>query len=319
VLRIDSGQIVSHHGDVSFLRPLSFAQTGSPAALRRKNKEDQACRIASARPGNVSVWILRKSRLDQIPNLIEVQMKSYQRFLQMDLLPSERDDGGFSPWFTSVFPIRDFSARMPSWSSWTIRSALGMQVWQPQGPTHLRRHLPNCGASVVTNHIRPATSSATSVRHVQQEHATFCNKCVDPRRMQLKYDVNECRKRGMTYSAPLKVTIRLTIYDKDPDTRRSDYPRHQGTRKFSTGGHPAMTENGTSSSTAPSASSSASCTARRVFSSRAPITAPYFSGKIIPYRGSWWNSNTTRRTFFTFENRRQAQIPRLDFPARAWA
>jgi len=34
----------------------------------------------------------------------------------------------------------------------------------------------------------------------------------------LKYDVNECQERGMTYSAPLKVTIRLTIYDKDPDT-----------------------------------------------------------------------------------------------------
>src|SRR5260370_5229226 len=44
----------------------------------------------------------------QIPNLIEVQMKSYQRFLQMDLLPSERDDGRLQSGFTSVFPIRDF-------------------------------------------------------------------------------------------------------------------------------------------------------------------------------------------------------------------
>src|SRR6202790_4968783 len=44
----------------------------------------------------------------KIPNLIEVQMKSYQRFLQMDLLPSERDDGGLQSVFTSVFPIKDF-------------------------------------------------------------------------------------------------------------------------------------------------------------------------------------------------------------------
>ena len=36
--------------------------------------------------------------------------------------------------------------------------------------------------------------------------------------LQLKYDVAECEERGMTYSAPLKVTIRLTIYDKDPET-----------------------------------------------------------------------------------------------------
>src|SRR3989442_15037525 len=44
----------------------------------------------------------------QIPNLIEVQMKTYQRFLQMDLLPSERDDGGLQSVFTSAFPIRAF-------------------------------------------------------------------------------------------------------------------------------------------------------------------------------------------------------------------
>ncbi len=30
----------------------------------------------------------------QIPNLIEVQKRSYERFLQMDRLPSERDDAG---------------------------------------------------------------------------------------------------------------------------------------------------------------------------------------------------------------------------------
>src|SRR6202021_2015896 len=44
----------------------------------------------------------------QIPNLIDVQKKSYQRFLQMDLLPSEREDGGLQSVFTSVFPIQDF-------------------------------------------------------------------------------------------------------------------------------------------------------------------------------------------------------------------
>ena len=32
----------------------------------------------------------------QIPNLIEVQKRSYDRFLQMDRLPSERDDAGLA-------------------------------------------------------------------------------------------------------------------------------------------------------------------------------------------------------------------------------
>ena len=65
---------------------------------------------------NSNQHVRERQRLDfakiqgtiQIPNLIEVQMKSYQRFLQMDLLPSEREDGGLQSVFTSVFPIKDF-------------------------------------------------------------------------------------------------------------------------------------------------------------------------------------------------------------------
>ena len=43
-----------------------------------------------------------------IPNLIEVQKKSYEKLLQMDLLPNERDDAGLQTVFSSVFPISDF-------------------------------------------------------------------------------------------------------------------------------------------------------------------------------------------------------------------
>src|SRR5450756_2381184 len=43
-----------------------------------------------------------------IPNLIEVQKQSYERFLQMNLLPDEREDMGLQSVFTSVFPITDF-------------------------------------------------------------------------------------------------------------------------------------------------------------------------------------------------------------------
>ncbi len=33
-----------------------------------------------------------------------------------------------------------------------------------------------------------------------------------------KYDVDECRQRGMTFAAPLKVTLRLIVFDVDEDT-----------------------------------------------------------------------------------------------------
>ncbi|HEU5238091.1 MAG TPA: hypothetical protein VFU37_13225, partial [Pyrinomonadaceae bacterium] len=40
-----------------------------------------------------------------IPNLIEIQRESYNRFLQMDLLPEERGSTGLQSVFKSVFPI----------------------------------------------------------------------------------------------------------------------------------------------------------------------------------------------------------------------
>src|SRR5690242_19670445 len=34
-----------------------------------------------------------------------------------------------------------------------------------------------------------------------------------------KFDVDECQQRGMTFAAPLKVTLRLIVFEIDPDTQ----------------------------------------------------------------------------------------------------
>src|SRR5436309_15456826 len=44
----------------------------------------------------------------QIPNLIEVQKRSYERFLQMYTAPADREESGLQAVFRSVFPITDF-------------------------------------------------------------------------------------------------------------------------------------------------------------------------------------------------------------------
>ncbi len=44
-----------------------------------------------------------------IPNLIEIQKQSYERFLQADIPPETREDMGLQGVFRSVFPIKDFS------------------------------------------------------------------------------------------------------------------------------------------------------------------------------------------------------------------
>ena len=42
-----------------------------------------------------------------IPNLIEIQKNSYERFLQMRVLAQDREDAGLQSVFKSVFPIHD--------------------------------------------------------------------------------------------------------------------------------------------------------------------------------------------------------------------
>src|SRR5216684_4337921 len=111
------------------------------------------------------------------------------------------------------------SARCRSWNLWTIRSATGKcKCGNLKGLHHLRATCRNRGASVVTNPYQTGDVICHKCGTFNKNTPTFCNKCGDPVAMQLKYDVNECQERGMTYSAPLKVTIRLTIYDKDPDS-----------------------------------------------------------------------------------------------------
>jgi DNA-directed RNA polymerase subunit beta len=222
----------------------------------------------------------------QIPNLIEVQMKSYQRFLQMDLLPSERDDAGLQSVFTSVFPIKDF--REMSQLEF-VDYAIGnweCKCGNLKGLHHLRATCRNCGASVVTNPYQTGDVICHKCGTFNKNTPTFCNKCGDPVAMQLKYDVNECQERGMTYSAPLKVTIRLTIYDKDPDSGAKTI-RDIKEQEVFYGDIPLMTENGTFIING---------TERVIVSQlhRSPgvffesaNNRSYFLGKIIPYRGSW--------------------------------
>src|SRR6266496_2178126 len=116
--------------------------------------------------------------------------------------------------------------------------------------------------------------------------ATSYFKCGDPVGLQLKYDVAECEERGMTYSAPLKVTMRLTIFDKDAETGNRSI-RDIKEQEVFFGDVPLMTQNGTFI---------VNGTERVIVSQlhRSPgvffesaNNRTYFLGKIIPYRGSW--------------------------------
>jgi len=75
-----------------------------------------------------------------------------------------------------------------------------------------------------------------------------------------KYDVDECRQRGMTFAAPIKVTVRLVIWDTNEETG-SQSIRDVKEQEVFFGEIPLMTDNGTFIITVPSVSWSASYTA----------------------------------------------------------
>ncbi|MGA2632094.1 MAG: DNA-directed RNA polymerase subunit beta, partial [Terriglobia bacterium] len=222
----------------------------------------------------------------KIPNLIEVQKRSYERFLQMDLLPAERDDVGLQSVFNSVFPITDFRGISQldfvdySIGNWECKCG------SLRGLHHRRSTCKFCGNTVITDPFKVGDVLCTKCGRFNKNVVTFCNKCGDPVTLQLKYDVTECQERGMTFAAPLKVTIRLTIYEKDAETGHKSI-RDIKEQEVYYGEIPLMTENGTFIING---------TERVIVSQlhRSPgvffetnTQKTYFLGKIIPYRGSW--------------------------------
>lgn len=166
-----------------------------------------------------------------MPNLIDIQKKSYAEFLQGTDSAVSRIEAGLQGVFKSVFPVQDFDA----------------------------------------------TASVEFVSYSLDEP---------------KYTVEECRSKGMTYAAPVKVLIRLFIWDVDHETGVKSI-RGFKEQEVYFGEIPLMTQNGTFIING---------TERVVVSQLHRSPGVFFdhdkgktlsSGKflynarIIPYRGSW--------------------------------
>ena len=140
-----------------------------------------------------------------LPNLIDVQRKSYEDFLQMDLLPEERQDVGLQAVFKSVFPFSDFretcalefvSYRIGEWKSRSGRL---------EGLQHLRFSCEHCGATVRAKDPRATRVECGTCGHPNPNKVTIDEVCGTPVELRLPYSVAECQERGATYSVPLRV------------------------------------------------------------------------------------------------------------------
>ncbi|MBI4806983.1 MAG: DNA-directed RNA polymerase subunit beta [Desulfovibrio sp.] len=118
-----------------------------------------------------------------IPHLLNLQVDSYELFLQRDVPPASRADAGLEGVFRSVFPIEDFN-------------------------------------------------KTASLEYVNYEIG-------EP-----KYDVPECISKGLTFEAPLRIKVRLVVYDVDEETENRTI-RDIKEQVIYFGTVPLMTEKGT--------------------------------------------------------------------------
>jgi len=218
-----------------------------------------------------------------IPNLIEIQRESYNRFLQMDMLPEERQSTGLQAVFKSVFPISDFRET-------ATLDFVEYQIgnWQCkcgnlEGLKYLRAACKNCKASIKVDPLRPGQTLCHVCGTFNAVRPELCPNCGEPVGLKHKHDQQECQERGMSYSVPLKVKIRLTVYDKDPDTNVKSIRDIKEEEVFF-GEIPLMTDNGTFIING---------TERVIVSQLHRSPGVFFKrgavyiAKIIPYRGSW--------------------------------
>ena len=220
-----------------------------------------------------------------IPNLIEIQKKSYERFLQMNRLPAEREDVGLQSVFKSVFPISDFRENS---SLEFIEYAIGgweCKCGRLAGLDHLRQPCSTgCGATLEADPVGEREVNCHACGRPNRVAGEVCDICGDTVDVKLKYDVEECQERGMTYAVPLKVAIRLVVWNKSESGARSIRDIKEQEVYF--GDVPLMTDNGTFIING---------TERVIVSQlhRSPGAffhsedKALFVAQIIPYRGSW--------------------------------
>jgi len=221
----------------------------------------------------------------QIPNLIEIQKKSYEEFLQMNLLPSERKDTGLQAVFNSVFPISDYrdicTLQFVDYSIGNWQCKCG----KLKGVQNLRVNCARCNHRIIIDPRMGSDVVCPKCGYVNENALPLCDSCGTYVEMHLKYTVTECKERGMTYAAPLKVTLRLAVYDKDPETGAKTI-RDVKEQEAYFGEIPLMTDTGTFVING----------TERVIVSQLHRSAGVFfheSGKnsytaqIIPYYGSW--------------------------------
>jgi len=219
-----------------------------------------------------------------LPNLIQVQRGSYVDFLQMDLLNEERGEHGLQSVLSTIFPFTDFRETCElqfvryEIGNWSCRCG------RLEGLEHLRLSCEHCSARFKAGAPHEFEVVCPDCGKANRNRIETCNICGTSVTLRLSFSDEECRKRGMSYAVPIRLTFRMVTFDAEEDgTRRL---RDLKEEELYFGELPLMTDTGTFIING---------TERVIVSQlhRSPgvfftLEGPnHFLAKVVPYRGSW--------------------------------
>lgn len=148
-----------------------------------------------------------------VPNLIEVQSRSFNEFAQLDYLPSERQLIGLEKVFKDVFPI-DYHDKM---SLEYVSYELGNWACTCGKLTGIvNRYTWSCSSCKKSDCSRLDSSLKCTFCTKKTARYKTCSNCLSRVVVQLELSVDESRSSGQTFSMPLKVRIQLISWDVNP-------------------------------------------------------------------------------------------------------
>jgi DNA-directed RNA polymerase subunit beta len=164
--------------------------------------------------------VLRKSfgkikEVVSLPNLIEVQSKSFNDFVQLDCLPSERKNIGLEKVLRDTFPVEHNDRISLEYVSYELGdwACICGQLTGIQN-----RYKWTCSSCKKSGQGKLAAGNICSSCNNKTASYIPCKKCFSRVTIKTGTPVNECRYSGKTYSMPLKVKTQLICWDIDPQT-----------------------------------------------------------------------------------------------------
>lgn len=221
-----------------------------------------------------------------LPDLLEIQKKSYEEFLQIDLLPEERKDVGLQAAFKDVFPIRDFKETTElQFLSYTIGD-WECKCGRLKGVEKSRPRCLTCGALLPSEIAQHDNQVCPYCGENKKIELPLCDYCGDKVGLKIKYSPLECIRKGYTYEAPLKLKVQLVSWEKDPATKTRRL-KHIKQQEVYFGNIPLMTDKGTFIFNGVERVVVSQLQRSPGVFFRPGEVKGQFVAKIIPYRGAW--------------------------------